>query len=216
MESRPSPAIWLLLSVLLFLAAAVPGCVISPRRFANNNSISPTPTPTGTPTPGVPGTPTPTATPTPTPFAMAAAAPSQFLFTSDPNANLIIGFRINSDGGLSPIPGSPFSVSETPRQLISLGSNLIMLSDKGASSFAVSRETGAITPTAAIADREGVMAGGADQKSVFDVSRKFFYVLDPARAEISAFAVHDGQAAPLSRAIYRAAPGANSLVVVKP
>lgn len=127
---------WLVLLVVAFLAACG---TISPRRIVNNNP-SPTPTPTISPTP------TPTATPTPTP--MAAEVPAQFLFTADPAAGMILGFKINSDGGLSPVPGSPFELADSPRLLAAVGNHLFVAGNSTLTALAVNKETGAISTKA--------------------------------------------------------------------
>lgn len=125
---------WLILLFVAFLGA----CVISPRRIVGNNS-SPTPTP------GISPTPTPTATPTASP--METAVPSQFLFTANPEAGLVLGFKINSDGGLSPVPGSPFELPDSPRLLAAMGNQLFVAGKSGLAALAVNQETGAISRT---------------------------------------------------------------------
>lgn len=137
------------LSVLAFIAACG---VISPRRIVTNNpGFSPTPTvsptPFGSPTP----TPTITPTPTPTPVGMGAVVPSQFLFTADPSAGVILGFKINSDGGLSPVPGSPFVTPNSPTLLVANGKDLFAADEAGLTAFAVNRETGTINKLDSVA-----------------------------------------------------------------
>lgn len=132
-----------MLSVLAMIAACG---VISPRRVVTNNpgfSPSPTvsPTPIGSPTP----TPTPTATP------MAAVVPSQFLFTADPSAGVILGFKINSDGGLSSVPGSPFVAPDSPTLLAASQKDLFVANKSGLTVFDVNRETGTITKMDSVA-----------------------------------------------------------------
>jgi hypothetical protein len=137
---------WVGCCLLLLLLAFLAACTISPRRIVGNNP-SPTPTPgiSPTPTPSV----TPTATPTPTP--MAAAVPSEFLFTSDPSAGLILGFKINSDGGLSPVPGSPFEVADSPRLVAAIGNHLVVAGQSTLAAFAVDRETETISQSDVLA-----------------------------------------------------------------
>ena len=140
-HSGPVRSHWVSLCVLSVLALIAACGVISPRRIVTNNpGFSPTPTVSPTPI----GSPTPTATPTPTPAGMAAVVPSQFLFTADPSAGLILGFKINSDGGLSPVPGSPFVAPDSPGLLASNGKDLFVADKSGLTLFGVNRETGTI------------------------------------------------------------------------
>jgi hypothetical protein len=145
-HSGPVRRHWVSLCVLSVLALIAACGVISPRRIVTNNpgfSPSPTvsPTPIGSPTP----TPTPTATP------MAAVVPSQFLFTADPSAGVILGFKINSDGGLSPVPGSPFVAPESPTLLAASQKDLFVANKSGLTVFDVNRETGTITKMDSVA-----------------------------------------------------------------
>ena len=145
-RSAPVRSHWLSLCVLSVLAMIAACGVISPRRVVTNNpgfSPSPTvsPTPIGSPTP----TPTPTATP------MAAVVPSQFLFTADPSAGVILGFKINSDGGLSSVPGSPFVAPDSPTLLAASQKDLFVANKSGLTVFDVNRETGTITKMDSVA-----------------------------------------------------------------
>ena len=215
MKSRSGSQNWLTTWITLCLLAIIAACgTISPRRIVTNNPQG-SPSPTATPTPS-PGT-TPTVTPTPTP--MGSVVPAQFLFTADPAAHSIIGFKINSDGGLSPVPGSPFRTMDTPRQLLANGSTLITTGDSGITVFAVNRVTGAISGGSSMSMQalsQLVARNGAPSGTVLDASGRFLYAVDPARAEIAAFSMRDGQTVPLSPPAYRAAPGATSLAVVRP
>src|SRR6185312_945998 len=137
---------------VLFILAMIAACEISPRReVVNNPQISPTPTvsptPVGSPTPTLSPTPTISPTPTPTPAGMSTAVPTEFLFTADPVAGVILGFRINSDGGLSAVPGSPFMAAHSPRLVAALGSNLLVADEKNLNVFAIASQTGKITKT---------------------------------------------------------------------
>jgi hypothetical protein len=78
---------------------------------------------------------------------MAAQVPSQFLFSADPGAGVIFGFQINRDGGLSPVPGSPFIASDSPRLVAALGKNLLVAGATTVTAFTVNKETGAIKKT---------------------------------------------------------------------
>ena len=133
---------------VLCLLAILAACgVISPRRIVINNPPNPSPTasPTQNPFPTPTISPTPTATPTPTPTGMSAVVPTQFLFTADPAAGVILGFKINRDGGLSAVPGSPFVAPNSPRLLVAEGKDLFVANQAGLTAFAVNRETGTIT-----------------------------------------------------------------------
>jgi 6-phosphogluconolactonase (cycloisomerase 2 family) len=74
----------------------------------------------------------------------------QFLFAAYPDARLIIGFRINRDGSLAPVSGSPF-VTRTPLGLLlSVGNALIAAGQDTIFAFSVDQETGSIRETDAI------------------------------------------------------------------
>ncbi|HEY7401935.1 MAG TPA: hypothetical protein VIB39_00305 [Candidatus Angelobacter sp.] len=158
-------------ALLCTLLLVLFGCQISPRLIVTSVGPSPTPSPTETPTPGITPTPTPVpspvptpvfptptptpaglATPTPTPMSMAGdvgkKSPStQFLFAASPDTRLMNGFRINSDGSLAPVPGSPF-VTRTPlRSLASLENALIAAGEDTVFAFAIDSETGTIRQT---------------------------------------------------------------------
>jgi hypothetical protein len=81
---------------------------------------------------------------------MAAQVPSQFLFSADPGAGAIFAFQINRDGGLSPVPGSPFMTSDSPRLLTAVGKNLLVAGAATLTAFAVDNETGVIRKTDAV------------------------------------------------------------------
>jgi hypothetical protein len=75
---------------------------------------------------------------------MAAEVPSQFLFSVDPDAGLILGFQINRDGGLSPVPGSPFVVADSPRLVAAVGKDLLVAGRTTLTAFTVDKQTGAM------------------------------------------------------------------------
>jgi hypothetical protein len=147
-HSGPVRKHWVSLCVLSVLALIAACGVISPRRIVNNNpGFSPTPTVSPTPI----GSPTPTPTPTPTPVGMGTVVPSQFLFTADASAGVILGFKINNDGGLSPVPGSPFLAPNSPTLLVANGKDLFVTNMNGLTAFGVNRETGTITKLDSVA-----------------------------------------------------------------
>jgi hypothetical protein len=141
---------------LALLLAAVAGCVISPRRIVAE--ATPTPTPTITPTP------TPVLTPTPTPVVTASASVptessksgigAQFLFVGGAagpgTRSLISGFKINQDGSLIPVPGSPFTMNVSVKAIAAMQGTLIVAGEKSLTTFAVDKETGLIQQTDSI------------------------------------------------------------------
>jgi hypothetical protein len=107
----------------LFLTLTLSGC--------GGVSASPRPTPTPMPTP-------PGATPTPTPVA----ANGTFVYFSTSASNTV-GYRLNPDGTLVPLAGSPFAVSGG---LAAAGSFLAASSGGTVSTFQVDPATGALSP----------------------------------------------------------------------
>jgi 6-phosphogluconolactonase (cycloisomerase 2 family) len=212
---RPNQlAIALGMIFLLFLLIA--GCVISPRRVVNENP-SPTPTPGISPTP-TPGT-TPSATPTPSP--MAATAPAQFLFLGEADAPLITGFRINSDGSLVPVPGSPFAISAPVHSLTAVHDTLFAGGENGVAAYRVNRESGSIQRTDSagspvLGANPYSSASGSPQLAVLDSNGRFMVVADVDRAELRAFRVEDGKLVALPRAAVPISSATTSIAVVKP
>lgn len=173
----------IVIAVIFTVFLLIAGCVISPRRIVNE-------APSPTPTPNISPTPTPGTTPTPTPTPMAATVPAQFLFVGDGDAPLITGFRINGDGSLAPVPGSPFSVGFTPRALWSTKNLLLVLTQEGATAFSVDPETGMFDPQhpAALPDDVSIskLLGAKPRTATFDSTAKFWYIIDGDRAELGA------------------------------
>lgn len=135
-----------LLFCVPLVLALIAGCVISPRRTVSNGgfpSPSPTISPGGTPSPTP--FPTPTITPTPTPTPTPAAIMS-VIVTAVPGEREISASQTHPDGSTSSVPGSPFMVTETPRKLLALGSNLLVQGENSISVFAL-RETGSLQQT---------------------------------------------------------------------
>src|ERR1051326_8959074 len=135
----------LLIAGTFMFVLIIAGCVISPRRVVIGGP-SPTPTPTISPTP----------TPTPTPMATTVSA--QFFFLGQADAPLISGFRINSDGSLAPLPGSPFTIDAPVRSLVAVHDMLISTSEGAVTAFKVDKEAGSIEqinlPASLIADAD--------------------------------------------------------------
>jgi hypothetical protein len=129
---------------------------------------------------------------------MATTVP-QFLFVGDPATPLVSGFRINNDGSLAPVPGSPFPLGFTPRALWSTDNLLLAVTQDGATAFAVDRETGVFDPQhpAALPDDVSIseLPGAEPRIATFDSSAKFWYIIDGNRAELAALrTVHGGRA----------------------
>lgn len=190
---------------MLFLIIA--GCVISPRRVVNQ-SPSPTPTPTISPTP----------TPTPTP--MAKTVP-QFLFLGDAGTPLITGFRINSDGSLAPVPGSPFTINAPGRTLSAADDTLLITSELGITAFRVERETGFLEETdlagvSITAAEPSSAANSSGQLAVLDSSGSFMYVVDANRAELLPYRVDHGKLLALSPSAIPIPRSTTSIAIVRP
>jgi len=117
----------------LFLTLTLSGC--------GGVNANPRPTPTPTPMPTPPG-----ATPTPTP---AAAHGTFVYFTSASNT---VGYRLNPDGTLVPLAGSPFAISGG---LAAAGSFLAASSSGTVSTFQVDPATGALSPAGSGAVNSG-------------------------------------------------------------
>ena len=75
---------------------------------------------------------------------MSAEVPAQFVFTASPNSPLLSGFRINADGSLTPVSGSPFLISTSARAIAGVHGTLLVADSAGISVFSVDKETGAI------------------------------------------------------------------------
>jgi hypothetical protein len=75
---------------------------------------------------------------------MSTAVPAQFVFTASPNSPLLSGFRINVDGSLAPIPGSPFLINTSARAIAGVHGTLLVADGAGIRVFSVDKETGAI------------------------------------------------------------------------
>ena len=76
--------------------------------------------------------------------------PSQFLFATSPDSRLMHGFKINSDGSLAPVSGSPFVTGIPLRSLASVQNALIAAGEDTILAFTVDQETGSIRQSDAI------------------------------------------------------------------
>lgn len=141
---------WSVLVLGLLMIAFLAGC--------GGVSGNPRPTPTPTPMPTPPG-----ATPTPTP----AAAHGTFAYVSNSSSSTgqLNGYRLNPDGTLTLLPGSPFTVNgslaATPA-----GNFLVTASNNTVFTYAVDPASGALT----LAGSAAVVGPGtvvADSKNVY-------------------------------------------------
>jgi 6-phosphogluconolactonase (cycloisomerase 2 family) len=160
----------------LALLAALAGCVISPRRIVAE--ASPTPTPTITPTP------TPVLTPTPTPIATASAsvpaeasktgAGAEFLFVSGTSgSSLVSGFKINPDGSLIPVPGSPFAMGGQVRAIAAMQGSLVVAGEKSITAFAMDKETGFVQQTDSIkSEAISTLEADSSQNTILATTQK--------------------------------------------
>lgn len=60
------------------------------------------------------------------------------------------GFKINHDGSMTPVPGSPFPTTAPVHAAVSLHGALVVASEASLTAFAVDKETGFIQPTDSI------------------------------------------------------------------
>lgn len=214
-RQEPAKLFWAMAGVCTLLAILA-GCVISPRRVVVNGP-SPTPTPTGTPTPGT--TPAPSPTPTPTPTPMATTVPREFLFLSDAGAPLITVFRINGDGSLAPVPGSPFTIDAPARSLAAIHGMLLVTDEEGMIAYKVDKETGsiqqadAVVSTMAAVDPTSSANVRRSQLAVLDATGRFMYIVDSDLLEIHAFRVEDGKLFKLASR-YQLSPKSNAAVII--
>ena len=72
---------------------------------------------------------------------------AQFLFTASPNSPLLSGFKINTDGSLTPVPGSPFVIGASARAIVGVHDALLLADGASVRVFSVDMETGAIRQT---------------------------------------------------------------------
>lgn len=120
MKNFVSAGSFLVLALLLALSLAGCGGVSA------NPKPSPSPTPTPMPTP-------PGATPTPTP----AAAHGTFVYVN--NTTSVTGFRLNPDGTLSQLAGSPFAIQGF---ISTTGSFMLVFSGTSISTYQVDPASG--------------------------------------------------------------------------
>jgi len=152
---------------------------------------------------------------------MATTVPAEFLFLGQSDAPLLTAFRINSDGSLIPVAGSPFSIAAPARALASAGNTLTVASEGGIEVFSVEAETGSL--------HEGVLgkslmttadhsmpASSAPQFAVLDSQGRFMFVADINRAELQTFRIDNGKLAALPNATIPISSATSSIAIVKP
>ena len=111
-------------------------------------------------------------------------APVQFLFTVSHDAPLISGFKINSDGSLEPVPGSPFVTSMPMRSVVALHNTLIVATEDSMATFIVNKNTGAI-------QQSDVVKTGAISQLV--PGRSEDVAIATMRSGVTAFSVFNGK-----------------------
>ncbi len=167
----------LLLSVIVLASfvAAIPGCVISPRRLPGQ-----TPTPTPTPT----GTPTPTASPTPTPTPVPPT-PLGKLYVTNQAGNSILRFdnAFNSTGNVAPgavITGATTTLNSPQAITLDTTADRLYVANAGAASVLVydgiSTKNGNVAPTRTIAGANTQFT--APSSVALDKGRDLLYVAD--------------------------------------
>ena len=126
----------------VFLTLALAGC----------GGVSANPRPTPTPTP-------PGATPTP------AAAHGTFVYF-DSGSSQVIGYRLNPDGTLTPLAGSPFAING---ELAAAGNFLAVASGSTVSTYLADPASGALTKTGSgtIVQAAGTTGIAADARNVY-------------------------------------------------
>jgi hypothetical protein len=135
---------WGVLVLGLLMIAFLAGC-------GGVSAKTPKPTPTPMPTP-------PGATPTPTP----AAAHGTFVYF-DSGSSQVIGHKLNPDGTLTPLAGSPFAINGG---LAAAGNFLAVSSLSTVSTYLVDASSGALT-LSGTGTVNGNLAIAADSKNVY-------------------------------------------------
>src|SRR5690349_19614982 len=138
---------WSVLVLGLLIIVSLAGC-------GSVSSTTPGPTPTPSPSPNPSPTPTPSANGTFVYFSTS---------TANANASSTTGYRLNSDGTLTPLPGSPFAVSGG---LAAAGNFLAASSGNTVSTFQVDPATGALSATGS-GSANGAGAIAADSRNVY-------------------------------------------------
>ena len=137
---------WSVLVLGLLMIALLAGC--------GGVSANPRPTPTPTPMPTPPG-----ATPTPTP----AAPHGTFVYSNSLDSGSLTGYRLNGDGTLTAIPGSPFPANGS---LAVSGGFLVSAKGNNVTTFRIDPSSGSLT-AAGSATVPGVITVAADAANAY-------------------------------------------------
>lgn len=147
--------------------------------------------------------------------------PFQFLFLGQSDAPLITAFRINGDGSLAPVDGSPFPVGAAARSLTSAGNTLTVASEAGVKVFTVDKETGSFqegaTDESLMTPADHSMsANSASPLAVLDSQGRFMFVANLNRAALLVFRVENGKLIALPTATVPISSATSSMAIVKP
>lgn len=133
-DVRRSP--WIVIATL-FLFAVIAGCGSSSTTSTNQPQPSPTP-----------GTPAPGPTPSPAPGGSGSSGPATFVYARTSGSE-VSGFRLNADGTLIALAGSPFAVAGT--QIAASGGHLFSSSSSQLLVFGIDPQSGALTAQSQVA-----------------------------------------------------------------
>jgi 6-phosphogluconolactonase (cycloisomerase 2 family) len=118
----------------------------------------------------------------------------KFLYTTDDDAiGSVLGYKISSDGALTPLPGSPFVIATPtsaglntqPYGIVDTG-HFIYVALSGTNqvaAFSVSSETGALTGV------PGSPVAAGNGASYLSVLNDFLYVVNPGDGTVSAYTI---------------------------
>ncbi|HEY4902323.1 MAG TPA: beta-propeller fold lactonase family protein [Candidatus Sulfotelmatobacter sp.] len=177
----------------------------------------------------LPGSPFPTGAPGSFPGPSALAIMNNFLYvalagTATPG-NQVAAFAINSDGSLTPVPGSPFTTGSGPTQIASVPVTSTTqaflytanVQDGTISAFTANDSNGILTPVSGSPYTSGTSIGSVVASLTFTDSGNFFlYASDPQAETINAFTVDatTGALTPISGSPFPAGSAATLLTVV--
>jgi 6-phosphogluconolactonase len=153
----------------------------------------------------LPGSPFPTGAVGSFPGPSALAIMNSFLYvalagTATPN-NQIAAFAINSDGSLTPVPGSPFTAGSGPSQFATVPVTTTAqaflytanVQDGTISAFTAADGTGILTPVSGSPYAAGTSIGSVVASLTFTDSGNFFlYASDPQAMTINAYTIDGG------------------------
>lgn len=177
----------------------------------------------------LPGSPFPTGAAGSFPGPSALAIMNNFLYvalagSATPN-NQIAAFAINSDGSLTPVPGSPFTTGSGPTQIapvpVTSTAQAFLytanIQDGTISAFTVANGTGILTPVSGSPYASGTSIGSVVASLTFTDSGNFFlYASDPQAETINAFTVDatTGALTPVAGSPFPAGSAATLMTVV--